>query len=228
MQPTNTLPPTPVTPPPPDPTPTLAPTNAPLPHPTATTVPTNAPTPTIPPAPPTNTALPAPPQATTGGLGLDVPDWERLYGKSTQSTANRSYITFGKNLPDAAAGTFEYAVTFDYFDRKTFTGSRRATNIKRTWGPAEIAPDTARNEAKALMPTDAQPVRTYMMQGGDTVEVYSSEWLKGQIPAELWSYNRVESGIFAIRYSLNTQRTIDKRNGRPVNAYIVIKIGTIP
>jgi len=79
-----------------------------------------------------------------------------------------------------------------------------------------------------LLPTDAQPLRTYTMQGGDTVEVYSSEWLRGQIPAELWSYNKVELGTFAVRYSLNPQRTVDTRNGRPYDAYIVVKIGNIP
>ncbi len=179
------------------------------------------------PVPPTNTPAPTPPQATSRGLGLDVPDWEGLYGKGNPSSANRNYISFGKPLPEAAAGTYEYAVTFQA-TAPGISGPRRAVDIKRNWGPGVVTEDTARNAAKGLMPTDAQPVRTEKTQAGDTVEVYSSEWLKGQLPTNMWQGLGVEPGTFAVQFSLNPQRTIDRRNGRPLDAYIYLKIGRIP
>jgi hypothetical protein len=214
--PTNTIVPPSSTPVPPTATP-VVPTNTTVPATSTSVPPTNMPPP---PAPLTSTPPPAPPAATSRGLGLDAPDWERLYGKGPTSNANSSYRMFGKNLPEAAAGTYEYAVTFDYYDRKTFKGPLRAVVIKRNWGPAVVTEDVARNEAKLLMPTDAQLVSTAETQTGDMVEVYQSAWLAGQIPPELWTFHRVDPGTFAVQYSLNPRRTVDRRNGRPLDAYI--------
>ena len=231
IPPTNTTVPPTSTPVPPTATPvvptntTVPATSTPVPPTNTAAPPTNTP---LPPPPPPNTSVPAPPQATSRGLGLDVPDWERLYGKGNPSNANRNYISFGKTLPEAAASTYEYAVTFESYDRKTFGGALRAVVIKRNWGPAAVTEDVARNEAKLLMPTDAQLVSTAKTQTGDMVEVYQSAWLAGQIPPELWTFNRVDPGTFAVQYSLNPQRTVDRRNGRPLDAYIYLKIGKTP
>lgn len=176
--------------------------------------------------PPTNTPQPAPPQATSGGLALDAPAWERLYGKGPTSNANASYKKFGKNLPDTAVGTYEYAVTFD------ISGDRRATLIDRNWGTAVVPMEQARAEGARLGPSDAQLVRTFVSDQtgnrGKTVDLYYSEWLKGQFPAEKWQFHRVEPGTFAVVYSLNTERAVDSRNGRPYDARIIVGLGDNP
>jgi hypothetical protein len=223
IPPTNTTVPPTSTPVPSTATP-VVPTNTTVPATSTPVPPTNMP---LSPSPPTNTSVPAPRQATSRGLGLDVPDWERLYGKGPISNANRNYRQFGKTLPEAAGDTYEYAVTFEYYDAKAFRGPLRAVVIKRNWGPAVVTEDVAVNEAKLFMPTDAQLVSTAKTQTGDMVEVYYSAWLAGQVAPESWTSNRVDPGTFAVQYSLNSRRTVDRRNGRPLDAYIYLKIGKI-
>jgi hypothetical protein len=204
------------------PTVMLPSTNTPIP-------PTNTPAlPTV--VSPTVTQVPTPQPAPSGGLGLDVPDWERVYGRNTQNTPDARYLKFGKEFP-YHKGTFPIAVTFDYFDRKTFVGPRRATDVLYTWD-GRMTDLEARNTAKSLIPTDAQLLRTYKTPDGDIVQVGSSAWLKDQIPTELWTVGGSEPGIFSIKYSLNEQHWETQFHGSRVLVKdpqkIHITIGSLP
>ncbi len=228
---TNTPPPT-ATSVPPTAT-TQAPTTvaaAPAAAPTATPRPTNTPLPPTaiappsftPPAP-TATSVPVAPVAQSGGLGLGDSEWERTYGKGNPSNANRNYLTYRNGA---------YAVNFEYIDRTRFSGPRRAARIERSWGPDAVSLEAARAESKQLIPSDAQLVRTYISEDlgskGKTVDLYTSEWLKSQLPIELWNFHRVDPGTLAVVYDLNLERLVDRRNGRPFDAKIVVGIGKNP
>lgn len=162
----------------------------------------------------------------SGGLALGEAEWERLYGKGQKSNANRNYVSYPSIEND------KYGVTYDYVDRSRFSGPTRITKIRRNWGPEAVSLDAARTESTTLIPVDAQLIRTYISEDGatkgKTVDLYKSEWLKSQIPSELWMFHRVEAGTFAVIYDLNLERRINTRNGRPFDATMTVGIGSNP
>lgn len=60
--------------------------------------------------------------------------------------------------------------------------------------------DDARAESTKFRPTDAVYMETFVSDGGVTVDMYSSEWLKEQFPnVDLWV--NTEPGVFTVGYS---------------------------
>lgn len=78
--------------------------------------------------------------------------------------------------------------------------------IERVWGDDNaVSLEAARRESKNFIPADAQFVRTYTSQGGSTVDLYTSESLKGQFPAS--DFIGGKPGDFIILYRNQTGRT---------------------
>ena len=170
------------------PTPTLPPpTTTPLP-PTATPVPpTPTPLPpTQPPPPPALTSAPAPPAAPafrTGGLGQTQVEWEVAHGKpfhdnpSLKSYQNDQYLVI-------------------YLEG-------RILNLTRQWGDRNPqSREAAREEARSLMPRDAQFLSNTTARGsGNPVEIYRSESLAPLFPPG--NFVGGAPGDFVIIYQIN-------------------------
>lgn len=190
VAPTPTLPPPTTTPLPPTatpvpPTPTLTPV-----PPTPTPRP---PTPTVTPRPPTQppppsapTSAPAPPAAPafrTGGLGQTQAEWEVAHGKPFRD--NPSLKSYQND---------QYLVIY-------LEG--RILNLTRQWGDRNPqSREAAREEARSLMPRDAQFVSNTTARGsGNPVEIYRSESLAPLFPPG--NFVGGAPGDFVIIYQIN-------------------------
>ena len=188
------------TPLPPTPTATLIPTATMPPLPTATPVPPTPvpPTPTTAPpmatpVPPTATAVPPPPAPPfqSSGLGRLRPEWEQQYGKGI---ANNAFTARYKND--------DYILTY-----YTYQEDQYVMDILRQYRSGAAAPlETARGEARALIPPDARFLRTYT-EMGDRVDVYMSASLSERYPPRsgtTWPWRGEEPGTFIIVYGFSS------------------------
>jgi hypothetical protein len=157
-----------------------------MPEPTAAPAPTEAPRPTEPPAPTeAPTAVPEPLES--GGLGLTRTQWEAKHGSGTKETLGYSY--------DGGA----YVVSY----QADPAGNETAWDIEQRWSEAgALSMDEARLASKMLIPQDSVFVRTYTSQGGRTVDLYTSEWLKGRFAEQLFIGG--EPGNFIVLYRAAT------------------------
>ena len=126
----------------------------------------------------------------SGGLGLTLKEWELHHGKGTKATGGfLQYEHYG----DVKQGApFRYAV-MPLSDRVWFL-------VYQTDESKDLIPIAdARALAAQLIPLDSQQVSTSTDRDGNPMDVFVSDWLIGQFPADEWKNDRI--GTFSIIYS---------------------------
>jgi hypothetical protein len=116
----------------------------------------------------------------SGGFGLTKTEWEKEHG-SPNRTIPGGILNYESD---------QYMLTFT---------NERVTNLSRAWGAAgAVIVDVARAESKNLIPKDAAFVRTFQAQSTGVVDLYTSQWLKAQLPNGPWQGG--EPGNFIVGY----------------------------
>jgi hypothetical protein len=121
----------------------------------------------------------------SGGLGLTRNEWERTHGRAFKEDSAYVYYKDGRfklNFMDANAGYLEWVY-----------GDVDAVSI-----------DEARNASKEFIPTDSTLIRTYQLDSGYMVDLYSSESLKNRFSGEDWIGG--EPGNFIVMFKPNRNR----------------------
>ena len=98
---------------------------------------------------------------------------------------------------------------FEGYENAKFTiwfPYNNAAYIERIWGDSNaVSLEDARRESKNFIPADAKFVRTYISRNGNTVDLYTSEFLKSRFPAA--EFVGGKPGDFIILYRNQTGRT---------------------
>jgi hypothetical protein len=134
----------------------------------------------------------AAPAYSSGGLGLDMADWERSHGAG---------------LPDDPNSTMffkyeggKFVVQFSKLK------SGNVSYIEHVWGDRDaVSIENARAESKQLIPADSKFVKTYTSRSGSTVDLYTSVSLKDRFSTS--EFIGGKPGDFIILYRNQTGRT---------------------
>jgi hypothetical protein len=128
----------------------------------------------------------------SGGLGLDRAEWERMHGGGKSDNPD-STMYFGYE-------NGKFVVQFSKLK------SGNVSYIERVWGDRNaVSIEEARSESKQFIPADAKFVKTYTSRGGSTVDLYTSEALKGRFAAA--EFIGGKPGDFIILYRNQTGLT---------------------
>jgi hypothetical protein len=125
-----------------------------------------------------SSGAPAAPSFASGGLGLTRAEWEQAHGQPRQASI---FLEYGGGR--LVVGLLE----------------NKVWHIERVWMRGDaVALDTARDEVRAYLPSDAAQVQSVDRGDGRIIDVYTSALLAPRFGSTAW--NGGKAGTFSIQY----------------------------